>query len=71
MPKVCRDKLPPYLLQHLMVRVRQRNISLEHLEAVLRWLEQEPIVPDGKWFKKFSGFTLCREGELVKTFLRA
>jgi hypothetical protein len=24
----------------------------------------------GKWFKRFSGMTVCGEGELVKTFLR-
>ena len=24
----------------------------------------------GGWFKRFSGMTVCGEGELVKTFLR-
>ena len=28
-----------------------------------------PEVPAGKWFKRFSGFTVCGEGEFVKTFL--
>jgi hypothetical protein len=27
-------------------------------------------VPDGRWFKKFSGMTVCGEGELIKTFLQ-
>jgi hypothetical protein len=27
-------------------------------------------VPDGKWFKQFSGLTVCGEGELIKTFLQ-
>jgi hypothetical protein len=35
----------------------------------MRWLDTEPIVPDGKWYKRFPQFTVCGEGELVKTFL--
>jgi hypothetical protein len=27
------------------------------------------IAPEGKWFKNFGSFTLCGEGELVKTVL--
>ncbi len=34
------------------------------------WLGANPEVPEGKWFKRFSGMTVCGEGELVKTFLR-
>jgi len=26
-------------------------------------------VPVGQWFKRFSGMTVCDEGEFVKTFL--
>jgi hypothetical protein len=33
-------------------------------------LDTEPEVPDGQWFKQFSGLTVCGEGELVKTFLQ-
>jgi len=33
------------------------------------WLDSEPEVPEGRWFKRFSGMTVCGEGELVKTFL--
>jgi hypothetical protein len=33
------------------------------------WLASDPDVPQGKWFKRFEGFTVCGEGELVKTFL--
>ena len=32
--------------------------------------DAEPEVPEGKWFKKFSGMTVCGEGELIKTFLQ-
>ena len=69
MPRVRREHLPYPLLNHLIIRVRERKITLQQLEALLRWLEANPIVPEGKWFKKFSGFVLCGEGEFVKTFL--
>jgi len=69
MPKIRREKLPDRLLVHLLTRVRQRNISCEQLVLLARWLDTEPEVPAGKWFKRFSGFTVCGEGEFVKTFL--
>jgi len=41
-------------------------------DAVLQletWLDTNPEVPDGDWFKRFQEFTVCGRGELVKTFL--
>jgi len=69
MPKVRRQKLPEALLRHLLARVRQREISEEQIVLLAQWLDANPEVPSGKWFKKFSGMTVCGEGELVKTFL--
>jgi hypothetical protein len=69
MPKVRRAKLPEALLIHLLTRMRQRNISHEQIVGLACWLDSEPDVPEGKWFKRFSGFTVCGEGELIKTFL--
>lgn len=45
----------------------QRSISHEQIILLARWLDTEPQVPDGKWYKKFPGFTVCGEGELIKT----
>ena len=70
MPKIRRAKLPEPLLVHLLTRMRQRNISHEHIILLARWLDTEPEVPAGKWFKKFPGMTICGEGELIKTFLQ-
>jgi len=39
------------------------------LESLATWLDTEPDVPDGEWYKRFSGMTVCGEGELIKTFL--
>jgi hypothetical protein len=69
MPKVRRHKLPQPLLTHLLTRMRQRSISSEQIVSLSYWLDAEPDVPDGKWFKRFAGFTVCGEGELIKTFL--
>ena len=69
MPKIRREKLPDRLLIHLLTRVRERSISHEQLVALARWIDTEPEVPTGRWFKRFGGFIVCGEGELVKTFL--
>jgi hypothetical protein len=70
MPRIRRHDIPPQLLAHLLDRVSRRNISADQLGLFADWLSTEPEVPDGKWFKKFSGMTICGEGELVKTFLQ-
>ncbi len=69
MPKVRRKDLPPALLDHLLDRIQERRISADQLGLLATWLAQEPDVPNGKWFKRFPGMTVCGEGELVKTFL--
>ena len=69
MPKIRRRNLPLALLNHLLDRIKRCEISSDHLGALADWLDTEPEVPDGKWFKRFSGMTVCGEGELVKTFL--
>jgi len=69
MPEIQRRKLPEALLTHLLTRVRERNISAEQIVLLARWLDSGPVVPEGKWFKRFDGFILCGEGGLIKTFL--
>jgi len=57
-------------LDHLLDRASERKISADQFLLLANWLRTEPEVPEGKWFKKFSGMTVCGEGELVKTFLQ-
>src|SRR5437660_1097348 len=71
MPKIRRQNLPPVLLNHLLARIKDRQISADQLGQLADWLDSEPEVPEGRWFKRFSGMTVCGEGELVKTFLIA
>jgi hypothetical protein len=71
MPKIRRHRLSEALVDHLLLRVRQRGINFEQVTLFSRWLDTDPIVPSGRWFKRFGAFTVCGEGELVKTFLTA
>lgn len=70
MPKVRRSNLPRAVLFHLLDRMREREIPRSQLGLFSEWLDTEPEVSAGKWFKRFSGVIVCGEGELVKTFLR-
>jgi ribosomal protein S18 acetylase RimI-like enzyme len=69
MPKVRRAGLPPALLRHLLQRIQERSVGPEQLTLLAAWLDTEPEVPAGRWFKRFPGMTVCGEGELVRTFL--
>ena len=70
MPRIRRHGVPKALIEHLWLRVDEREISLAQLELFASWLETGPEVPHGKWFKRFPEMTVCGEGELIKTFLR-
>jgi len=56
-------------LQHLLDRVQSRRIRASQLELLAKWLDREPEAPEGQWYKRFSGMTVCGEGEWIKTFL--
>ena len=69
MPKVRRQNLPSALFQHLLDRIQSRKIPASQLELLAAWLDTEPDVPDGPWYKRFPSVTVCGEGELIRTFL--
>jgi hypothetical protein len=60
---------PPGILNHLLQRFRDGRIAVADFVELKHWLESEPAVPEGPWFKRFQNFTLVGEGELPKTFL--
>jgi hypothetical protein len=68
-PRVRRQNVPPALFQHLLDRVQSRKIPASQLELLAKWLDSEPEVPQGQWYKRFSGMTVCGEAESIKTFL--
>ena len=69
MPKIRRHNLPPALYDHLLDRVQQRSISSQQLRLMVRWMDTQPEVPNGRWFKRFPELIVCGEAELIKTFL--
>ena len=69
MPRVRRRGIPPSLFRHLLDRIAERRIDAGQIELLAAWLDGEPEVPEGEWYKRFPGMTACGEGELVKTFL--
>lgn len=69
MPRVRRRDVPPAIFRHLLDRIHDRQVDAVQLRLLAAWLDLEPEVPAGPWFKRFPGLTVCGEGELVKTFL--
>jgi hypothetical protein len=68
-PNVRRQNVPPALFLHLLERIQSRKIPAARLELLAKWLDSEPDAPEGPWYKRFSGMTVCGEGELIRTFL--
>jgi len=71
MPRIRRKRIPGALMAHLLKRIRERQISTSQLGLLARWLDSDPEVSEGRWFKRFPEMMVCGEGELVKTFLSA
>jgi len=70
MPKIEQwAKFPSALRQHLIVRMRDRGITLADLNQLRLWIESDPEVPADEWYKEFGSFKLCGEGRYPKTFL--
>jgi len=69
MAKIQRSDIPRPLLEHLLLRVRERDIDEDAVQSLAAWLDTNPEVPAGSWFKRFSTMTVCGDGALIKTFL--
>jgi hypothetical protein len=60
---------PPFFKKHLDERLKDRTISGQDLVKLQFWVQTDPDVPEGDWFKDFGSFKLCGTGKLPKTFL--
>lgn len=70
MPKIARwADFPASVRDHLIDRMLDRSISLDDLNKLRLWVETQPEVPEGDWFKDFASFKICGHGPLPKTFL--
>jgi len=68
-PRIQWTKLPPALREHLLDRLRERQISVDDLYQLKLWRESDPEAPEGPWFRDFGSFKICGEGKYPKTFL--
>jgi hypothetical protein len=48
MPKIRREKVPEALLRHLILRARERKITMHDLGEFSDWLSDAPTVPGRK-----------------------
>ena len=62
-------QFPIHIKNHLNERLKDRQITLDHLDALRVWVESSPEVPDGEWFKNFGDFKICGRGTEPSTFL--
>jgi hypothetical protein len=62
-------RIPVVIRDHLIERMRDRNVRVEDLNRLRLWLESKPSVPEGPCYKDFGTFKLCGEGRYPKTFL--
>ena len=70
MPKIeSWDKLPENVRRHLIDRMRDRAISVTDLNQLRVWIDSQPDVPEGDWYKDFGSFKFCGCGSYPKTFL--
>jgi hypothetical protein len=69
MPAIEWKALPKRFKDHLLDRLRVRQITAQDLRMLLDWINSNPQVPDGTWCKDFGSFKLVGEGRLPKTFL--
>ena len=70
MPKIGRwIDFPKAVQLHLIERMRGRLIDIADLNQLRLWIETNPNVPEGDWYKDFGTFKLCGKGSLAKTFL--
>jgi hypothetical protein len=67
MPKIKNP--PPRLLDHLVERWKDGRVSSDDFLELKHWLESNPDVPTGRWYKRFESGTLAGNGELPSTFL--
>jgi hypothetical protein len=68
MPKIKRPP-PKGTMDHLLERYREGRISDSDFLDLKHWIESDPDVPEGKWFKRFKTGFLVGTGERVSSFL--
>jgi len=62
MPQLARwDNLSEGVRQHLIERMRDREISVSDLNQLRLWVETRPEMPEGDWYKGSRLFQSLRQ----------
>ena len=70
MPRIASwENLPANVRQHLVDRMRERDISIADLNQLRLWIAMQPEVPEGDWYKDFGSSKIRGRGSHPKTFL--
>jgi hypothetical protein len=65
-------RLPAAVRDHLVERMRDRNIGLEDLNQLRLWMESKPDVPEAAWYKDFGSFNFAAKAKIQRhSFCRA
>jgi hypothetical protein len=69
MPRIDWHSLPRDAKEHLTQRLRERKISVSDLKALEGWIQSNPELPEGDWYKDFGSFKLAGRGNRPSTLL--
>lgn len=61
--------LPVGVRHHLRDRIEDRQIGYSDLMKLKFWIDTQPEVAEGAWFRDFGSFILCGNGPYLSTFL--
>lgn len=56
-------------MDHLIQQFREGRIPAGEFLTLKQWIDSDPDVPEGMWYKRFRSFTLAGNGEWPSTFL--
>ena len=65
MPKIQWSGLPEALRKHLLLRLKERQVTEQDLLKLMEWRQSEPDAPDGLWYKDLDPLGL-RRGSVPK-----
>jgi hypothetical protein len=63
------SEFPKGVRRHLSDRLLDRKITSDDLSKLQIWVESQPDVPAGCWFRDFGSFKIVGEGPNPLTFL--
>jgi hypothetical protein len=62
---------PAGIKRHLEERLLDRKITLDDLNKLRIWVESEPDLPAGHWFRDFGSFKIVGQGSNPLSFLES